>query len=814
MLPTWVVLVAAVVVFAALSFVGVPLLVWTAAFAGLLLALGAPVWVWIVFAVPAVIANVPPLRRMVFTDRLVRWLVKQNLLPRISETERVALEAGTVWMDAELFSGRPRGKRLLDVAVPVLRADEQEFLDGPVEEVCRMVDDWGTWKDKDLPPELWSYLKTNRFFGMIVPQEYGGLGFSASGVSAVVHKLASRSFALSVTVMIPNSLGPGELLSHYGTDAQKKEFLPKLANGEHMPCFALTEPGAGSDAGSLSSKGVVFRGEDGELKLRLTWNKRYTSLATVATIIGLAFRLEDPDELLGKGKNPGITCALVPRSTPGVTAERRHDPLGVPFHNCCIEGEDVVVPLDTVIGGTDGVGRGWEMLMDCLSAGRGVTLPASSVANAKMMARVTGAYSAVRHQFGMPVGKFEGVEEPLARIGGWTYLMEASRRYTNAAVDSGEKPAVVSAIMKYHLTELSRVVTNDAMDVLAGAGISRGPRNLVANSYVGTPIAITVEGANILTRTMIVFGQGALRCHPYARDLVMALESDDLAAADRVLMRHVGHVWRNSARAKLLWFSRGLFASSPVSGPAAKHWRKLSWASATFAVFADIAMMTLGGRLKRCEKLTGRLGDMLSWMYLGAATLHRFETDGRREEDRPLMEWAMESVFARFQEALEGTLGNFPAPFFGPMFRRVLAPAFRLNGFGAGPSDALGAKVAAILRTSSEQRERLHDGLYLPESADEALGRLERALRLTDAADAVSRKIKDAVRAGTLPKARPAALLDEAVEKNVVTAAEAQSFRDALAAQADAVEVDSFAAEAFTDSVPVPGIPVKEPASL
>ncbi|MGH2413971.1 MAG: acyl-CoA dehydrogenase, partial [Microcystaceae cyanobacterium] len=500
------------------------------------------------------------------------------LLPTISETERAAIEAGTVWVDGEFFSGAPNFKRLNSEVYPQLSADIQAFLDGPVEQVCSMVNDWEIHSRKDLPPEVWDYLKQERFLGMSIPQEYGGLGFSNLACSAVMTKLASRSFTYMATVGVTNSLGPAKLLLRYGTSAQKDYYLPRLARGEEIPCFALTEPNAGSDAASITSAGVVFQGEDGKLYLRLNWRKRYITLGTIATLLGLAFRLRDPENLLGKGEEVGITCALIPRHTPGVIVNRRHDPMGVPFYNSPTEGHDVVVPVDQIIGGVEQAGQGWKMLMQTLASGRGVSFPATCTGIAKLVARVTGAYARVRRQFGLSIGRFEGIEEPLARIGGLTYLMDATRLYTCGAVDKGEQPAVISAIAKSNLTELSRKIINDGMDILGGAGICRGPRNLLANIYIATPIPITVEGANILSRTMIIFGQGVIRAHPYLYAEIEALKQSDVTAFDAVFWNHIGLMVRNGFRAVLLSVSRGHLAYSPVRGPTAQYYRKLAWA--------------------------------------------------------------------------------------------------------------------------------------------------------------------------------------------------------------------------------------------
>ena len=597
-----------------LGFVGVSLIVWTLATGALFWLLGAPIALWILVGIPLVVMNLAPIRRNLVSRFVMDIMNKLKLVPVISETERVALEAGTTWVDAELFSGKPNFNRLRTESYSDLTPEEQQFIDGPVAEVCRMVTDWEIYKHKDLPPEVWSYLKEKGFFGMIVPKEFGGLGFSARAQSEVVARLAAHSTTLCVTVMVPNSLGPAELLAHYGTQAQKEHYLPRLASGAEIPCFALTEPNAGSDAGSMTSSGLVFKDADGQVKVRLNWNKRYITLAAVSSLIGLAVKLRDPDNLLGQGEAPGITCVLVPADAAGVILGRRHNPMGVPFFNCPTEGQDVVVSVDQIVGGAAFAGRGWTMLMECLAAGRAISLPSQATGGVKHVAALTSAYSTVRRQFGVAIGKFEGIEEPLARITGLAYLMEAARIYTVGAVDSGKKPSVVSAIAKYNQTELARKAVNDGMDILGGAAISRGPRNMIANAYTGMPISITVEGANILTRCLIVFGQGAIRCHPYAYQEVKALQDGDLPAFDKAFWGHIGHVVRNSCRSLLLSLTRGRLARVPVS-PAKRYYQKLAWASASFAIMSDVAMGTLGGGLKMKEKLTGRYADVLSWMY-------------------------------------------------------------------------------------------------------------------------------------------------------------------------------------------------------
>ena len=769
------------------GYIGVPLWFWSLYVATILWAFLAPIWLWVVFGIVALVLNIPQLRQRLITSLIIKSIKALKLLPKISDTERAAIEAGTVWVDGEFFSGKPNFGRINSEPYPQLTPEIQAFLDGPVEQVCRMATDWEIYCRKDLPPEVWDYLKQERFFGMMIPKEYGGLGFSNLAYSAVMTKLASRSFTHVATVGVTNSLGPAKLLLNYGTPAQKDYYLPRLARGEEIPCFALTEPNAGSDAASITSNGVVFKDSDGKLYLRLNWKKRYITLGAIATLLGLAFRLRDPENLLGKGEDVGITCALIPTNTPGVVLNQRHDPMGVPFYNSPTEGHDVVVPIDQMIGGVEQAGQGWKMLMQTLAAGRGISFPATCTGLAKLVARVTGAHAVVRRQFGLSIGRFEGIEEPLARIGGLTYLIDAARFYTCGAVDKGEKPAVISAIAKSNSTELCRKIINDGMDILGGAGICRGPRNLLANIYTATPISITVEGANILTRTMIIFGQGAIRCHPYVYQEIEALNQSDVGAFDRAFWNHIGLMVRNGFRSGLLNISRGYLAPSPVKGPTAKYYRKLAWASAAFAFFTDLTLISFGGTLKRREKLTGRFADILSWMYLGVATLRRFEAEGRKPEDLPFVHWAMQYAFAQIQLAMIGIFSNMPIPLLEPV-----TWWWRLNPIGTLPSDQLGSQIARSLQTPGKQRDRLTEGIYIPSEGGEALGRLERAFLLSFKAEPIFKKIKAASRAGKLPQGRPERLIEAALNIGVISAQEAKVIREAESARNDAIQVDAF----------------------
>ena len=767
--------------------------------------LAAPTAFWITAGVvlaSGALFGIVPLRRAVLGRPLLRLMTP--ILPRMSDTEREALEAGTVWWDAELFSGKPRWKELLDYGVPGLSAKEQAFLDGPVEELCAMTNDWEVTQAGDLPEEVWSFLKEHGFFGLIVPEEFGGKGFSAAANSAVVQKLAGRCGPLCVTVMVPNSLGPAELLAHYGTDEQKQHYLPRLASGEEMPCFALTEPGAGSDAGSMKSTGVVCWGEwHGErmLGMRLNWDKRYITLSSVATLLGLAFKLRDPDHILGDKEELGITCALVPTDLPGVEADERHDPLGVPFHNGPTRGKDVFVPIDSIIGGREQAGCGWRMLMQTLAAGRGISLPAMAVGAAKHAVRGVGAYATVREQFGMPIGRFEGIEEPVARIAAKTYVMDAGRRLTVGAIDRGEKPSVLTAIAKAYMTEAMREIVNDAMDVVGGSGIVRGPRNLFATGYQAVPIAITVEGANILTRSMIVFGQGALRCHPFAQTEIDAAGAKDVAAFDRAFFGHVNFVFTNVARAFLLGATGGSLAPAPVRGPLSSTFCDFTRMSAAFALLADVCMGTLGGSLKFREKITGRLADALSWMYLGSATLKRFVDEGQPERDLCFVQWGTQHALHETQRALLGVLDNLPMRWVAWLVRPVLFP---LGARFRAPDDRLGTMCARAILDGGEARETLSKGTFVPADGEPGLGLLEQALTAAVAARPAQKKIREAMKAKTLDKRPASTVVERALAAGVLTTEEADHIRRAAELRNEAIQVDSFPGGAYPESVPEP----------
>ncbi|BAZ94242.1 acyl-CoA dehydrogenases [Thiohalobacter thiocyanaticus] len=745
----------------------------------------------------ALLTGLPDWRRRLLMRPLFRTF--KRVLPPLSQTEREALEAGTVGWDGELFSGRPDWNALHRYPVSELSEHEQAFLDGPVEDLCRQLDDWRiTHEDADLAPEVWDFIKQQGFFGMIIPRQYGGLEFSAQAHSRVVMKIASRSLTAAVTVMVPNSLGPAKLLLHYGTAEQKDHYLPRLARGEEVPCFALTGPEAGSDAASLPDTGVVCFGElDGErvLGIRLNWDKRYITLGPVATLLGLAFHLYDPDGHLGSEPDLGITLALIPTDAPGVEIGRRHYPLNSAFQNGPNRGHDVFIPIDQVIGGRDGLGQGWRMLMECLADGRSISLPALATGAGKLCSRATGAYAAVRRQFRQPIGRFEGVAEALARIGGNTYLMEAARDFTCSTLDNGEQPAVVSAIVKYHLTERMRETVNHAMDIHGGSGICLGPRNLLGRVYQAVPISITVEGANILTRSMIIFGQGALRSHPYVLRELEAVQDPDaeagLLAFDRALTAHLR--WGLGNAVRCLWY--GLTGARlqrlgfrPRGEPVVAY-RQLTRLSTAFALSADLAMFTLGGSLKRRERLSARLGDVLSNLYLGSAALKQFHDQGCPEADRPLVEWAWRECAHRAQEALLALCDNLPNRWLGRLLRLWLFPLGRSY---APPSDALCDQVVELLLRPGEARDRLTAGLFLPESPDATLNRLETALTLSVQAEPVLRRIRAAMQAGRVDSGDPEQRLEAALAAGVITAADADRVRAAVAARHEVIAVDAF----------------------
>jgi len=749
----------------------------------------------VLFAAIAIPLNFIPLRRKRLSAPFLA--IYRKMLPTLSDTEKVALEAGTVGWEGELFAGNPDWDSLLEQYWPELSEVEQVFIDGPVEELCQMLDPWKNAHElADLPPEVWSFLKTNRFFGMIIPKEYGGLGFSALAHRAVLQKLGSVCPVAGSTVAVPNSLGPAELLVHYGTDEQKNYYLPRLANGEEIPCFGLTGPTAGSDATSIPDTGIIckrkIKGEE-VLGMRLNFDKRYITLSSVATIVGLAFRLYDPDGLLGDKKDLGISVALVPSDTPGMEIGARHLPLNVPFHNGPIRGKDVFVPLDSLVGGADMAGHGWRMLIELLAVGRAITLPSSSSGGAKLASLATGAYSRIRKQFNLPIGRFEGVEEAMSRLAGYTYAISALSRMTATAVDLGQKPAVPSAIAKYHATEMSRRVVTDAMDVHGGKGIIMGPRNYLGRGYQGMPIWITVEGANILTRNMMIFGQGAIRCHPYVLKEMQAARMEDqvkgLEEFDRHLFGHIGYSIGNAVRSMVLGLSFARFAAVPTDQKTAKYYRKLTRYSAALAFSSDIAMLVLGGKLKHKERISARLGDVLSQLYICSAMLKRFEIQGRPAADQPILAWAFHDAIYKIQIALGSVVDNFPS-----RAVRVLLSVF-IFPFGRHerePGDRLSHKVSQLLMSPSETRKRLTDGVFISDKATNPIGLLELALPRVIATEPLERRLHKAEISGKLDEFDRATQLKRAVEQSIISADESKELEAVRAMVSEIIAVDEF----------------------
>nr|WP_314899417.1 acyl-CoA dehydrogenase [uncultured Deefgea sp.] len=744
------------------------------------------------------VLNLKPIRRAVLTGPL--FAVFRKITPPMSQTEQEAVDAGTVWWDRDLFSGKPDFAKLHQYAAPKLSAEEEAFLNGPTEQLCEMLNDWEiTQKRKDLSPEAWDFIKKNGFLGLIIKKEFGGKEFSNYAHARVVTKIATRSGSAAVTVMVPNSLGPGELLQHYGTAEQKNYYLPRLAVGEEIPCFALTSPEAGSDAGGIPDFGIVTRGSytdprtgvfhDNVLGIRLTWEKRYITLGPVATILGLAFKLYDPDQLLGDKEDIGITCALIPTAHEGVEIGRRHYPGTSAFQNGPNWGKDVFIPMDWVIGGQDFVGKGWKMLVECLSVGRCISLPAMSVATGMLSSYTTGAYARIRSQFGLSIGRFEGVDEALGRIGGLTYQMDAAQRLALTALDSGEKPSVISGILKYHNTEKMRKALNDAMDVHGGKAVCIGPRNYLALGYHAIPVAITVEGANILTRSMIIFGQGAIRSHPFVLRELKAAMNKDLVAFDDAVIGHIGFAISNMVRSIWMGLTGARFVSAPVEGPTAQNYRDIVRFSSAFAFLADTGMATLGGSLKFKEKLSARLGDMLSNLYIATAALKKFHDDGQPKEDRPLVRWAVETALYDCQEAMHGFLANHPNRFVAWFARRVVFPCGMTL---AQPADRVGTRIARNLMEPCASRDRLVQFMYRSKDETDSVGVLEHALKAVIATEGIESKLRRAQREGQLKSITAKARLQEALSLGLITADEHTEIVRARRLKREVIMVDDF----------------------
>ncbi|MEO8402163.1 MAG: acyl-CoA dehydrogenase [Gammaproteobacteria bacterium] len=798
----WEVLILLMVV-VGLAFVQVPVILWTLVI-GLVLFLvtvfgTVSYWLlavcWLIFLAAALFANLTNTRQKYFTKPIVTILQKR--MPAISDTEREAIEAGDVWFEKDLFCGRPQWKKFLAIPQPKLSTDEQNFLENQVETLCKMLNDWQIISDSNLPPEVWDYLKLERFFGLVIPKEYGGRGFSAIAHSTIVTKIATRSMSTAVNTMVPNSLGPAELLLHYGTPEQKDYYLPRLARGEEMPCFALTGPEAGSDAGSMTDTGIVCYGDyQGKevLGVRLTWDKRYITLAPIATVLGLAFRLYDPDHLLSEKENIGITLCLVPTNHPGVEIGRRHLPMHLAFLNGPTFGTDVFIPIDWIIGGAAMAGEGWRMLMECLSVGRGISLPALSTACGKLAYRHTGAYARIRKQFNTSISNFEGIEEALGEIAGLTYLLESCRMMTAGAIDLKIKPAIATAIAKFNMTEMARKVMAHAMDIEAGHGIQVGPRNLIAHPYMAIPVSITVEGANILTRNLIIFGQGAIRCHPYILqevELFAATNTPDrIEQLDKLLLSHMGYVVSNMARNLCCGISGGKLLFSPVRGPTARYYRQLTRMSSALALLSDVTMMILGGELKRKERISARLGDILSQLYLASAALKYFHDNGQAIAELDTLKWSVETCLHAIQTACDELLNNFPISWLGKVLRWFIFP------FGTAyhrPKDNLYRKITAPMFELSEFRDRLTRYTFLSKEPIDTSYQLEEALTQIAKIDPIAKKFQNALRSGTLPvlgSFDDRALV--AVKTGLLTEDEVRALREYNALHKEVIKVDEF----------------------
>ena len=796
-----VLLVVALVAVLALGMMRAPLWGWAVA-VGLwtLLATGGSIglvsWIaWLPFVALALL-SIPSVRRSLIIAPVFAQIRK--ILPRVSDTEAQALEAGTVGFDAELFSGTPDWDKLKGIPPIELSAEERAFLDGPTEDLCRMIDDWQVRHNlHEVPDEIWDFVKKNGFLGMLISKEHGGLGFSPQAQSLILGKIASRSPDVVTIVMVPNSLGPGELIEKYGTDEQKHYYLPRLAKGEEVPCFSLTGPTSGSDAATMRDVGYVTRGtHKGEetLGVRLSWDKRYITLGPKATLVGLAFRLFDKDNLLGKGEDVGITLALIPADHPGVNIGRRHLPSGAAFPNGPNWGNDVFIPMEWIIGGDKMAGNGWRMLMECLSAGRAISLPSSATAGAKSMLRVTSAYARIRKQFGLPVSRMEGVEEALVRIIETAYVNEAARAMTAAMVSRGEKPSVISALMKYQTTEKMRRAVNDAMDIHGGRGICDGPANYLQSAYQMVPVGITVEGANILTRTLITFAQGALRSHPYLYKEVQAAQNPDkkrgLDAFEDAFNNHIAFSLSNATGGFVHNLTGGAFVKAPHDALRMSHWyRQLGRASRSYAFVADMTVALLGGGLKTKQKITGRMADALSELYMLSATLKRYDDDGRPAGDEQIVELAALNALHRFQEAMSGVIDNFPVAWARPLMRVVVFPLGRRQ---KPATDALGHQVARHVLQPGEVRDRLTRDIYVSKDVNDPTGVLEVTLEKVIAAEPVEKKLEKAIRDGLVRRYHGSDWFADAAAKGVITEAEAEQLREVERLVARVIAVDHF----------------------
>ena len=742
-----------------------------------------------------------PIRRFCLTQPIMWFIKKFNIFPRVSATEKTALEAGKTWVEKEFFSGKPNFRKLIQSPLAQLSEEEEEFINDKVQTLCRMIDDWKIYKTRKIPFDVENYIKENKFLGISIPTSFGGLGFSHYAHSRILEMVCSRSYAVGIYIMVPNSLGPGELLLHYGTEKQKNHYLPRLALGQEIPCFGLTEPEAGSDASSISSYGVLFKDDQGDLKIKLNWNKRWITLAPQSTLLGIAFQLEDPERILGQRAHIGITCALVPAHFEGVKIGERHDPMSIPFPNGPTQGENVIISVEEhIIGGIEKVGQGWQMLMDCLGTGRGISLPSSGLASAKLLIRVTAQHCVVRQQFGLSIGKFEGVSEKLSEMGGWTFISQAVLSYTLSALNRRIPSALCSAISKYQITELSRKVISNGMDILAGSGLSMGPRNISALSYIGAPIAITVEGANILTRSFIIFGQGFLRAHPYAYKEIKAFEEGNSLKFDQYFWSHIGHVIKNIVRCIYLSLTRGLLIFVPRwRGRGIRIWQKIAWASAVLAVLSEVASIVFGGKLKIKEKITGRFADALMGLYMASSIMWYWKSHNKNKELWPFVEWGASYSLHQVQKSFEDILYNFDYPVLSFIFRNILIHICRFNRIDSGPSDKLSNQISKKLLENSDLLDQLTSGIYFADTEPNShWSQMNQCYKWALQAIPIEKKIKLAINKKQLKKKRIPLIKDEALSHGVITTKEHRLLSDIEDLRRKVIQVDSFSLEEYS----------------
>jgi acyl-CoA dehydrogenase len=736
------------------------------------------------------------IRQKYLSKPLMNLIAKLKLLPQISQTEKTALLAGTTWIEAEYFKGRIDFGDIYAKTYRKLSEEENAFLHNEVEELCEMTSDWEIYQNKDLSPKVWKFLKEKKFLGMIIPKEYGGLGFSALAHSNIIEKLVSRSQVLAITTMVPNSLGPAELIINYGTQKQKDYYLPRLANGEEVPCFALTEPEAGSDATSIKSRGDIFKDKDGEIRIKLNFEKRYITLAHVASLIGLAFHLYDPQNLLGEDTYLGITFALLDAKKEGIDQSKRHDPLGVPFVNSPLFGKDVIIDIENIIGSHEGIGEGWKMLTASLAVGRGISLPSTGSGASKLALKTVIDYSIVREQFGLGIGKFEGIQELMAKMAILTYLQNASKKFVLDALDGGVKPAVVNSVMKYHATENARVVLNHAMDIVGGAGIIKGEKNLLANLYTGIPVSITVEGANILTRNLMQFGQGLIRCHPFLYKEFEALNNKDLDGFDKHFFSHLELIFTNSIKAIALFFTRGFITKRTSSGVIGRLEQKFIWCASTFSLLSEIALGLYGGEIKRKENLSALFADSLSWLYLGSSVLREYHHN-KSEKNLLFCKLTCKLALSNIQSSFEAIMLNIAENRYAKVITLPLYLALRLNPISTPVYHKDARKLVGLLADDEDLLDSLCEPIYIPKDEKEQLNVIISAASLMKQTKPLRDKIKKALKDGTLQNKEYKALLRDAKELGLIEERDMKILLTCNQKRLDAISVDSFDAKSY-----------------